>query len=68
MTSLPKPPVGDSPFVTWCKQLMQCVRERTVIAGDNVTVDYTINGTVIKGNPRGAAGKTAPPASDCRWS
>ncbi len=56
MTPLPKPPTGDSPFVTWCRVIAQCIRERTILAGDNVTLNAEANGTRINGTAKGKPG------------
>jgi hypothetical protein len=47
---------------------MQCVRERTVIAGQNVTVDYTVNGARINAQPPGRPGTTAASGSVVRFT
>lgn len=52
-TPIPKPFTGSASLVDPLNRMEQCILERTPIAGNNITIDYTKFGFRIHGTPGG---------------
>lgn len=67
MKQLPRPPVGNHPLVQTIKQLIECVRERTAISGEKVSIDIKNQGTVISARG-GVRSGTTNSSGGARWA
>jgi hypothetical protein len=57
MTIIPRDPSGDSALVQTVKQILKCLRERTIIPDQTTTqCEYTPQGTKVKVIGRGGRG------------
>jgi hypothetical protein len=58
MTQLPREPSGDHPLVQTVRQIIRCLRERTVISDPSLQIERTSNGIRIKPIARSGGGGT----------
>jgi len=64
LTQIPSEPSGTTKEVTWFRQVLRCLRERTVKVGPGLRLSYKIDGTLIElASQAAAAGASSEPSS-----